>query len=126
MRILHCTFDPITQKELEYCLQYRKENGIKDVFIRVDQDGVLPYQNVSNLLKDVFDHIAIIHLYTGNICGEEIPVSLKNEEELARNGCFYLCARGSKTLIHQNGYYYESIAKALLNHGGMNILFQLL
>ena len=51
MRILHCTFDPITQKELEYCLQYRKENGIKDVFIRVDQDGVLPYQKRLKLVE---------------------------------------------------------------------------
>lgn len=113
MRILHCTFDPVTQKELEYCLQYRKVNGIKDVFIRVDQDGVLPYQKRLKLVERCIRPYRHIHLYTGNICGEEIPVSLKNEEEQARNGCFYLCARGSKTLIHQNGYYYENIAKAL-------------
>ena len=82
MRILHCTFDPITQKELEYCLQYRKENGIKDVFIRVDQDGVLPYQKRLKLVERCIRPYRHIHLYTGNICGEEIPVSLKNEEDL--------------------------------------------
>ena len=90
MRILHCTFDPFTQKELEYCLQYRKENGIKDLFIRVDQDGVLPYQERLKLVERCIRPYRHIHLYTGSICGEEIPASLKNEEEQETAVCIYV------------------------------------
>lgn len=109
MRIIEGRFDPITQKELDL-LKEKKEH----MYLKVTNEGVLTVSQRQSLLKAAIKPYKYLHLYTGNKSGEVID-TFDEEEKKVRDGNFTLCALGTKTLIHQYGYYYENVCEAMCN-----------
>ncbi len=115
MRIIEGKFDPITQGELEYLLQYRKEHHINDLFIAVEEEGVLSYQQRYDLVKRSIAPYRHLHMYVGNQTKEKMPNEFEDVEKQVRQGAFYLSAKGIRKQLNENGHYYENIAKVLCN-----------
>lgn len=109
MKIIESTFDPITQKELDY-LKERKE----DLYLKVSEQGILSKKDREDLVKAAIKPFIHLYLYQGSLNGERID-SFQNEEKKVREGDFTLCAKGTKTLIHKQGYYYENVCEAMCN-----------
>lgn len=115
MKILEGVFDPITQEELEYFLDYRKNNQIKDLYISVKEEGILPLNQRIELLKNSIRPYPHLHIYIGNQTKESIPSKYQETEEKVRNGNFYLACKGIRNILNEKGFYYENIAENLCN-----------
>lgn len=115
MNIIKGTFDPISQKELEYLVNYRKENKIRDLWIQVKEEGILTKKQREELVEKAIQSYRHLHLYTGSLDGVTIPESLEVQEESIRHGDFYHAANGTKRILNEKGYYLQEITEYLCN-----------
>lgn len=103
--ILGASFDPVTETEREYILRYRKEHGLKDLYVTVSADGVLDRKTRLFLLEKAFRPYRHIHV-TDCACSECLPEAFREDEKKVRSGRYDLAARGTVSLISEKGYYY--------------------
>lgn len=115
MNIIKGTFDPFTQEELQYLLSYRKENRIKDLWIQVKEEGILPKKQREKLVERAIKPYRHLHLYEGKQEGDPLPANLEEKEELIRHGDFYLAAHGTVSILNKEGYYLQEITEYLCN-----------
>ncbi|MBE6128217.1 MAG: HD domain-containing protein [Erysipelotrichaceae bacterium] len=94
------TFDPVSQKDLEYLKQYRKENNVKDLFVSVSREGILDRYQRQKLLEKALRPYRHLHVCTQE--GEPVPAF---DEDRIRQGNFRFAADGiQKQLIEDNCY----------------------
>lgn len=113
--IIQGTFDPLTQEELEYLLSLRKQRSVKDLYVKVDGDGILSIRQREELVRSAFAPYRHLHLYQGKEEGEALPDHFKQLEEKVRLGDFYLAACGTKQRLNESGYYLKQITEYLCN-----------
>ena len=113
MMIIEGTFDPITQEELQYLNSFKKQ--YRKVYIRVKEEGILPKEYREQLVERAIAPYRHLFLYQGKKEVEQVPENYQLAEKCVQEGNFMYCAKGTLTLIHQNGWYYEQVAKNLCN-----------
>ena len=107
MHTVIAAFDPISQSELVYLKQYRQNHQLRDLYVGIKKEGILPYEVRKELVRTVL--LPYRHLHVSEETeGEEIP---ETDEESIRSGLFYLAARGIKKYLLENGLYFEEIVR---------------
>ncbi|MCR5793951.1 MAG: bis(5'-nucleosyl)-tetraphosphatase (symmetrical) YqeK [Solobacterium sp.] len=103
--ILGAQFDPVTESEREYILRFRREHGIRDLYVTVSGEGVLDRKTRLYLLERAFRPYRHIHV-TDTGPDELLPDGFEQDEKAVRSGCYCLAAAGTVSLIASRGYYY--------------------
>jgi len=109
--ILTCTFDPVTRNEIAYIRKYMKDHQIRDIFVKVEGDGILSRKIREKLLKKAVQPYRHIHLCKE---GDGMPMKgFTEEEEMIRKGRFYLAAYGIRKILCEQGYYFTEIMESM-------------
>jgi nicotinate-nucleotide adenylyltransferase len=106
--IFRNTFDPVTAGEVRYLLQYRKLHGIRDIYVRVEGDGILSIGERKKLLKLALKPYRHLHVSDETEGGEQLT-GFAEEEERVRHGEFVLAAPGIRNVLVNNGYYFRQV-----------------
>ena len=109
--ILGAAFDPVTETEREYILRFRREHGIRDLFVTAEGDGVLDRKTRLYLLERAFRPYRHIHVTDSGPC-TVLPDRFALDEEAVRSGRYDLAAKGTVKLIASRGYYYLETLRA--------------
>lgn len=100
------SFDPISQKELDYIKDYRKKNHLRKVFLVVKDDGILDKKDRIKILKKAMKPYRYMQI--AQQAKEGIALD-ESDEKLIRQGYLKYCANGIVNEILRNGYYFEEI-----------------
>ena len=103
------SFDPITQKELERIVSYRRTSGCRTLYVHVPEEGILSYSLRLKLLKRAlapYRHIDILE----KVSAEDTVLYLLDEStdgEAVRSGVVRLAARGIRNMLWHETEYLE-------------------
>ena len=110
--ILYGSYDPITQKELEYAKCVRKEQCLDLLILVPSSEGVLERSERMKLLKRAlmpYRRIACGNTVYGAVYEQEMPAM---DEAEVRSGIFRLAAQGIRRMLVEEGYYLEEMLDA--------------
>lgn len=110
--VLLSSFDPVSQKELEAALAYRREHGAHDLYLAVSEEGVLSKELRTRLLKKALAPYRHLHV-TSEVKDAE-TLTPADEEEI-RKGEYRKAAYGIRGELIREGYYLNATAKAMCN-----------
>lgn len=102
--ILSCTFDPISQRELEALLKYRRDHHLRDLYVSVCGEGVLSLDERQRLLKRALQPYRHLH-----VTEEKGEMMTALDEERIRQGHFRLAACGIRRILIENNLYLDQI-----------------
>ena len=107
-------FDPITQEELAWILDYRKAHGIREVVLVPLQQGIASVADRLKLLKKAvvpYRHLSVSERPLKD--GIFIPEELQEGERIVRQGRYDKSARGIRKDLAERGIYFETSLDAL-------------
>ncbi|MBQ6591313.1 MAG: bis(5'-nucleosyl)-tetraphosphatase (symmetrical) YqeK [Solobacterium sp.] len=110
--ILYGSYDPLTQKELEYARKIRRERHLDLLILVPSEKGVLARSERMHLLKRAlmpYRRIACGNAVSGAVFEEDMPAV---DEEEVRSGIFRLAACGIRKMLVEEGYYLEEMLDA--------------
>ena len=111
MRNVICgLFDPVSQKDLQYILEYRRTERISDLFLCVRGEGILSAEKRRFLLERAVRPYRRIHVLAGDCEGHEMEPA---DEEKIRGGEFRLAAKGIRKILIEEGLYFENICDTM-------------
>ncbi len=110
--ILTSSFDPVSEREMEYIRQYRKTHRLRDLWLSVDEAGSLDHAIRVRLLKKAAGYDRRLHVCETPEKGEAIKPL---DEESIRKGLYRLAARGIRKDLITQGYYLDETARAMCN-----------
>lgn len=100
--VIQGSFDPITQKELEWIRKEQKKQGIRDVWLYVKEQGVLEKHLRQTLVQRAaapYRHMHVTLHTDEKDCICHIPADLAEEEAMVRSGIIRLAARGIRNML---------------------------
>ncbi|MCR4951179.1 MAG: bis(5'-nucleosyl)-tetraphosphatase (symmetrical) YqeK [Solobacterium sp.] len=110
MTVLVCPFDPVTQKEKEAVLAYRKDHRETEICVVPAAEGTLSFETRLRLLKKAFAPYRHVHV----LSAAEDAVQLEEaDEEAVRSGMFRLAASGIRRILIEEGFFLQETAKAM-------------
>ena len=107
-------FDPITQEELAWILDYRNANGIREVVLVPLETGTASLADRLKMLKMAaapYRHLSVSGRPLEN--GITVPEELQEGERIVREGRYDKSARGIRKELAERGTYFETSLDAL-------------
>ncbi len=102
--IISGSFDPVSQRDLEALKCIRRNHHVRDLWVSVLAEGILPYDERKKLLEKALKPYAHLH-----VCDAAGEVMEGIDEEEIRGGKFYLAARGIQKDLIENSCYLDQI-----------------
>ncbi|MBR2989876.1 MAG: bis(5'-nucleosyl)-tetraphosphatase (symmetrical) YqeK [Solobacterium sp.] len=107
--ILRGRFDPLTERELEYAKNLRRQYRLDLLILKAEGEGVLGLSEREALLKQA------LYPYRRLVCGNDVSgavidaVCEEMDEEAVRTGSFRLAAQGIRKALVEKGYYLDAV-----------------
>ena len=103
------SFDPITQKELEWLVSYRRMTGCRDLYVHVPEEGTLSYSLRRKLVKRAVAPYRHIHVIDKVFPEETVTYYLDetSDGEEVRSGIVRLAARGIRNMLWHETEFLE-------------------
>lgn len=110
MIIVSAPFDPITQEELDQIKKIHRENVGQEIYIYVEEEGILSRHERIALVKKACKPYRHLHWLSKST--EETICLDVSKEELVRQGYFRYAAQGIRNILIQKGHYLDEIVDA--------------
>lgn len=100
--IISGSFDPVSERDLEALKCIRRSRHVRDLYVSVLPEGILPQDERKKLLEKALKPYAHLH-----VCDEAGEVMEGMDEEKIRGGQFCLAAKGIQKDLIENSFYLD-------------------
>ena len=107
--VVSASFDPITQKELEWIVSCRRMKGCQTLYVHMPEEGILSYSLRRKLLKRALAPYRHIHV-TEKVSPEDTVMYLPDgsgDGEAVRSGIVRLAARSTRNMLWHETEFLE-------------------
>lgn len=105
-------FDPVTSSEVMKVKELRKKYQVKDIYVSLQEEGILPIEKRRELLRLAFAPYRHIHVISSSKADLELN-DFSDEEAKARSGYFRLVPKSVRRKLIEDNCYLDEIVNAL-------------